>query len=128
MRPGTLADIVLAVHAAFVIFVVVAFVLILAGAGRWPWVRHRTFRALHLGAILFVAAETLLGITCPLTRWEDWLRADANGERSFVGRWIGRLLYYDLPDWVFAVAYSAFALAVVWAWLAIPPHPRSPGR
>ena len=117
-----IADAVLVVHALFVLFVVGGFVLILLGARRWGWVRNRTFRMLHLAAIAFVAAEALLGLACPLTTWEDALRG-ASTERSFVGRWVARLLYYDFPEWVFATAYCAFALAVIWTWIAIPPRP-----
>jgi len=117
-----IADAVLVVHALFVAFVVGGFVLILLGARSWGWVRNRTFRILHLAAIAFVAAEALLGIACPLTIWEDALRG-ASGERSFVGRWVARLLYYDFPEWVFTVAYCSFVIAVVWAWIAIPPRP-----
>ena len=120
-----LADAVLVVHVLFVLFVVGGFVLILAGARRWSWVRNRTFRMLHVAAIVFVAAETLLGVTCPLTLWEDTLRATGREERSFIGRWLAWLLYYDLPDWVFAIAYAAFALAVIGCWRAIPPRSRS---
>jgi len=120
-----LADAVLVVHVLFVLFVGGGFALILAGAGRWSWIRNRTFRMLHVAAIVFVAIEALLGVTCPLTGWEDMLRATGREERSFIGRWLAWLLYYDLPEWVFAIAYCAFALAVVWAWRAIPPRPRS---
>ena len=125
MTATWLADAVLIVHVLFVLFVVGGFALILAGAGRWSWIRNRTFRMLHVAAIVFVAAEALLGITCPLTGWEDMLRGTGREERSFIGRWLGWLLYYDLPEWVFAIAYCAFALAVVWAWRAIPPRARS---
>jgi hypothetical protein len=45
-------------------------------------------------------------------------------QRSFVGRWVARLLYYNFPEWVFAIAYCIFLLAVVWAWWAIPPLSR----
>ena len=116
-----MADAVLVVHALFVVFVVGGFVLILAGARSWGWVRNRMFRILHLAAIAFVAAEALLGLTCPLTTWEDALRG-AGTERSFVARWVARLLYYNFPEWVFTAAYCAFAVAVVWAWRAIPPR------
>ena len=116
-----IADAVLVVHAWFVLFVVGGFALILVGAQRWSWVRNRTFRLLHLVAIVFVAAEALLGATCPLTLWEDMLRGGGS-ERSFIGRWVGRLLYYDLPEWVFATTYCTFAAAVFWAWRAIPPR------
>ena len=119
------ADAVLIVHVLFVLFVVGGFALILAGARRWRWVRNRAFRIAHLAAILLVAAEALLGVTCPLTYWEDVLRAAGREERSFVGRWLAWLLYYDLPEWAFALAYAAFALAVIWSWRAIPPRARS---
>ena len=120
-----LADAVLVVHVLFVLFVVGGFVLILAGAGRWAWVHNRAFRIAHLGTIVFVAVETLLGFTCPLTLWEDVLRSAGREGRSFIGRWLAWLLYYDLPEWVFAIAYAAFALAVIACWWAIPPRARS---
>lgn len=120
-----IADAILVVHALFVLFVVGSLVLVLLGARRWSWVRNRSFRTLHLAAIAVVTAEALLGITCPLTAWEDAFRG-GSPERSFVGRWVARLLYYDFPEWVFATAYCAFALAVLWAWRAIPPRPSRP--
>src|ERR1700716_2656439 len=126
MARPSLADAVLVVHVLFVLFVGGGFVLVLAGAGRWSWIRNRTFRVSHVAAIVFVAVEALLGFTCPLTLWEDTLRATGREERSFIGRWLAWLLYYDLPEWVFGAAYCAFALAVVWAWGAVPPSPRSP--
>ena len=125
MHAAWLADAVLALHVLFVLFVVGGFALIFAGARRWGWVRNRAFRIAHLAAILLVAAEALLGVTCPLTYWEDVLRAAGREERSFVGRWLAWLLYYDLPEWAFALAYAAFALAVIWSWRAIPPRARS---
>jgi hypothetical protein len=125
MSAGLVADAILVIHALFVLFVVGGLVLILLGARRWSWVRNRTFRALHLAAIALVAAEALLGIACPLTIWEDMLRAAGPRQRSFIGRWVARLLYYDFPEWAFATAYCAFALAVLWAWRAVPPRVRS---
>ena len=116
-----LADAVLALHVLFVLFVVGGFALILIGARHWSWVRNRAFRIAHLAAIVFVAAEALLGVTCPLTYWEDLLRASGE-ERSFVGRWLAWLLYYNFPEWVFAIAYTVFAAAVILAWRAIPPR------
>jgi len=116
-----IADAVLVIHALFVLFVVGGLVLVLVGARRWGWVRNRAFRIAHLAAIAFVTAEALLGVTCPLTIWEDALRG-ASTERSFIGRWVARLLYYDFPEWVFATAYFLFAMAVLWAWRAIPPR------
>lgn len=117
-----LADVVLVVHFAFVLFVVGGFALILAGAALgWQWVRNRAFRYTHLAAIVLVAAEALIGMACPLTVWEHVLRRTSPDGPSFVARWVSRLLYYDLPEWAFATAYVVFASAVaVTLWL-IPP-------
>jgi uncharacterized protein DUF2784 len=120
---AALADLVLVVHFLFVLFVVGGLALIVVGARRWRWVRNRTFRIAHIAAIAFVAAESLLGIACPLTVWEDALRG--GGTSSFIGRWVAWLLYYDLPEWAFALAYCAFAAAVAWAWRAVPPRAKS---
>ena len=78
-------------------------------------------RIAHLAAIVFVAAEALLGVVCPLTALEDALR-DAPAAESFVGRGLHRLLYYSFPEWVFTTAYLAFALAVAATWWLVRPQ------
>jgi hypothetical protein len=116
-----LADVVLGVHLLIILFIVAGVPLAYLGAAlRWPWVRSRRWRVLHLGAMVFVAAESLLGITCPLTVWEDALR----GRRpagDFIERWIDRVIFYDAPTWVFTVAYVAFTVLVLVTWYAVPP-------
>ncbi|ABC35918.1 DUF2784 domain-containing protein [Burkholderia thailandensis] len=116
-----LADIVLVAHALIVLFIVGGLAAIWAGAALgWRWVRDRTFRLAHLLAIGVVATLAVFGVDCPLTALEDWLRTGAPGTQGFVQRWVGRLLYYDLPAWVFTVAYVLFALIVWLTWRQIP--------
>lgn len=118
-----LADIVLAIHFLFVLFVTVGLLAVWVGAALgWDWVHNLRFRIAHLAAIFFVAAESLAGIACPLTTWEDLLRQAEAGQGSFMQRWIGRLLYYNLPEWMFTVAYVLFALLVLASFLLIRPH------
>ncbi|MDD5328640.1 MAG: DUF2784 domain-containing protein [Sulfuricella sp.] len=118
-----LADAILAVHFLFVLFVAGGLPAIWVGAARgWRWVRNRRFRIAHLGAILFVSAESLAGIACPLTVWEDLLRDTGPAAGSFMQRWIGRLLYHNLPEWAFAIAYALFALLTLATWRAIRPR------
>jgi hypothetical protein len=118
------ADFVLVLHFAIAAFIAGGLACTWLGAALgWQWIRNRRFRLTHLAAIAFVAAEALLGIACPLTVWEDALRSGA-GERSFVARWVSRLLYYDLPEWVFTAAYVAAALATLAAWPVVRPRPR----
>jgi multisubunit Na+/H+ antiporter MnhB subunit len=123
------ADLVLAVHAAFVVFVVLGLVLILIGrASCWRWVRNRAFRLAHLAAIGVVALQAWLGVVCPLTTLEMSLRQRAGAaayEGTFVSHWVESLLYYDLPEWVFVVCYTAFAALVAASWFVVPPDPRA---
>jgi len=117
-----LADTVVVVHFLIVLFIVAGLPLIYLGVAlNWAWVRSRAWRALHLGAILFVAAESLLGITCPLTAWEDALRGRQHAG-GFIERWIHRIIFFDAPAWAFTMAYLAFAALVVGTWMAVPPH------
>lgn len=117
-----LADFILVVHFAFVLFVVFGLPLIWVGAAAgWRWIRNFRYRVAHLTAILIVSAEAAAGIWCPLTLWEDALRGTTS-DKSFVARWIHALLFYDLPVWVFTAAYVAFAVLVALTWWRIPPQ------
>lgn len=123
MDRSLLADAILVVHFGFVLFVVGGYALILAGAARgWRWVRNPAFRYLHVAAIVFVALEAVVGMACPLTVWEDALRQATPDHPSFIGRWVGRILYYDFPAWVFTTVYLAFAAAVVATLKWVPPR------
>ena len=118
-----LADTVLIVHFLFVLFVAGGLLAVWTGAALgWEWVRDIRFRVAHLAAILLVAAESLVGIACPLTVWEDFLRQTDSGGASFMQLWVGRLIFYDLPEWLFTLAYALFALVVLATFLLIPPR------
>ena len=116
-----LADVVLLVHAGFVLFVVGGLVAIWAGlAAGARFARSPLFRGAHLAAIAFVVAESLLGYACPLTLWEGALRG-AQDERGFIQRWVHAWLFWTAPDWVFTTAYVAFGLLVAATWWRWPP-------
>lgn len=116
------ADALLVAHFLVAAFIVGGLILVWIGAAaKWPWVRNPWFRYLHLGAIVFVAAEALLDYACPLTVWEDLLRGGARPE-SFVGRWVYRLLYYRAPEWLFTTLYALWALATLVTLRLVPPR------
>lgn len=120
-----LADLVLTLHSAIVAFVIGGLVLIVLGnLGHWRWVNALWFRLVHFGAIVIVIAEAWLDFTCPLTTLEMWLRARAHAmtySDSFIEHWLQRLVYYDVPPWVFLIGYSLFGLLVLASWLYYPP-------
>jgi Protein of Unknown function (DUF2784) len=109
-----------------VVFIVGAVPVVYLGAAlRWNWVRFRTWRVVHLGAILFVAAESSLGIASPLTIWEDILRGGQQ-RAGFIQRWVHQVMFYEAPTWVFTTTYVAFATLVLLTWITIPPVRRRP--
>jgi hypothetical protein len=121
-----LADAVAIVHAAYVAFVVIGFAAIVAGAlAGARWARSFVLRAVHLGAILLVCVEAMIGAVCPLTTLENSLRfraGVASYPGDFVGYWIDRLIFYNEPNWVFGLLYFVFAAAVALSWWRWPPR------
>jgi polyferredoxin len=124
-----LADLVLTGHFGIVVFVVGAVPLIVLGNVRgWAFVNGPTFRVAHLAAIAVVVGQAWLGVVCPLTTLESWLRAQAGQagyESSFIEHWLSRILFHDAPGWVFTAAYTLFGLAVAAAWWRFPPRRRA---
>jgi hypothetical protein len=121
-----LADLVVVVHFGYVVFVVVGLAAIVLGILlRWQWVRNFWFRTVHFAMIAVVAMESLCGILCPLTEWEDRLRelaGEPNEPNSFIGRWVHELLFVDASPAVLAVCYCLFGSAVLLALILAPPH------
>jgi hypothetical protein len=129
MSPATLADCILIFHALFVAVVVLSVPLIaLGGLCGWQWVRNPWFRFGHLAMIAFVAGESLVGMACPLTVWENQLRISASeqgyGNEDFIAAWLSRLIFYHFPPWVFTVAYVGFALLVAGLFYFVPVRKR----
>ena len=115
-----LADTILVIHFAFVVFVVVGFALILVGLlARWSWIHNRIFRVAHVAAIGIVVLQAWFGQLCPLTIWENALRRRAGQSdytESFVEHWLHEILFYQSEPWIFTVIYTAFGLLVALAW------------
>lgn len=82
-----LADAVLALHMAFILFVVLGGLLVL---------RRRWLAYLHVPAFVWGALIEFAGWICPLTPLENWLRVEG-GERGFRGgfinHYLGTLIY-----------------------------------
>jgi hypothetical protein len=125
-----LANAVLIAHVGIVLFIIGGLLLTLLGAAlRWQWVKNFWFRALHLVGIVYIAMEAWLGIVCPLTTLELWLREKAGQsvyEGDFIAYWMRQIMFYEAPPWVFIAAYSGFGALVVLSWFLV--RPTFPGR
>jgi hypothetical protein len=125
-----LADVIVVVHASYVAFVVFGLVAVVLGLvwGK-PWARNPWLRGVHLAMIGVVVGEALVGVPCPLTVWENRLRALAGQEVNrggFVADWAHRLIFFRAAPWVFTLVYCVFGLAVVLTFVLAPPRWRPP--
>lgn len=119
------ADAVLIVHIGVAAFLIAGQVAIIAGGIlNVRWVRNLWFRVVHLGLIVFIAGQSMLGRICPLTNLEQYLRALARQPSSHQTTTQARLfhlLFFDAPSWVFIAAHSLAALVILVTWFAVPP-------
>jgi hypothetical protein len=121
-----IADLVVAVHIAYVAYVLGGLLVILVGLIRkWRWIRSPWFRLTHLTAILIVVLELVFKTSCPLTVFEMRLRAMA-GESVSAGTFVGRLMHYLLfaavPGWMAEVIYIGCAVAIALTFVLAPPR------
>jgi len=82
-----LADLVLIIHLAFVIFVLCGGLLV----WKWRWIAW-----LHLPAAGWGAVVEYTGWICPLTPLENWLREQGGGigdGQDFIARYVLPILY-----------------------------------
>jgi hypothetical protein len=121
-----LADVVLAVHFAYVIGVVFGLLAILIGlALRRGWARNFWLRMTHLAMIGVVVVQAWLGVTCPLTVLERRLRVaggQAVSDLDFIEYWVHRVMFFRAPAYVFIACYTAFGLVVLATFLFAPPR------
>jgi lysylphosphatidylglycerol synthetase-like protein (DUF2156 family) len=121
-----LADLTVVVHAAYVLFVIFGLLAVLAGYLRgWAWIRNFWFRLIHLAMILIVVGESLCGIPCPLTVWEQRWRRLAGQEGyhgDFVASFVHDMLFFDFEPWVFTVCYTLFGMLVLATFFLAPPR------
>lgn len=130
---GFVADLVLYVHFAIVLFLSGGELIVLAGGAlRWKWVKNRIFRFTHLLLMGFVAFEALAGIWCPLTILEYDLRVGAGQAEGanvpFFAGLVRRIIFYDFPPWVFTALYVAFFLLIVLTLKLVPLEKRRKKR
>ena len=122
----SLANTILLLHVAVVAFVVLGLPAIMVGNCRkLAWANGLWWRSAHILAIAVVVVQAWFGHYCGLTVLESWLReqsGQAGYQGGFIEHWLQRLLYYEGPLWVFALAYTVFGALVAWAWWRYPPR------
>lgn len=120
-----LADLVLLLHAAFIVFVVLGGLVVF---------RHEWLAWLHLPAVAWAVYIEIAGSICPLTPLENYLREQAGGgayETGFIEHYIAPLVYPAGLTPGIQYLLAAFVLAVnipVYLYLLHTRKKRQPGR
>ncbi len=111
---SALADLVVALHATFVLFAVAGALLVWRQPA-WAWA--------HLPAAAWAALVELAGSTCPLTPLENWLRrrgGAAGYESGFVEHYLLPVLYPQALTREVQIVLGALVLALnaaLYAWI-----------
>ena len=114
-----LADAIMVIHLAWIIFMIWGFAQTIRGFFHPKFFERWLFRTIHLSGILFVTTLEILGKYCPLTLWENTLRSHYNPETdypgSFIIKQIEQMIYPDVSPLVViipTILIAAFTLAV----------------
>lgn len=110
MAYRVLADVVVAVHLLWILFLIFG-----AYWGR----KNRAVMVVHGAGMLFAVVINLLGWYCPLTHLEAWLmrkQGVPSYPGSFIGHYAYKLVYIDVPPTVITFLTLLLALASFWAY------------
>ncbi len=120
------ADGILLMHFVFVAFVVLGFVFIWIGhIVKLKFAKNAKFRICHVLTMGIVLCESLVGMICPLTEWENDLRVKGGEgqiyETSFIKEWIHKIMFFDFSERMFVVIYVVFFALILLTYWIIPP-------
>jgi len=120
-----LADIIMMIHFAWILFMIVGFIFTLGG---FIWKRYFDrwiFRTVHLLGILFVVILAILGEYCPLTILENNLVAKYDPSLTYPGSFIAhnieKLVYPEVSPVIIIVPTIIIGLITLVVYIIKPP-------
>ena len=127
------ADVILLIHFLFVAFVVLGFIFIWIGYfTKQKFAKNAKFRICHIVAMGIVLCESLIGMICPFTEWENYLRVrggqDQVYETGFMKEWIHKIMFFDFSELTFVIVYALFFALILLTFRVIPPDFKKPAK
>jgi len=123
-----LANIIVVMHFAWIIFMLTGFLLTLCGFWWKKIFDWLLFRYLHLLGILYVSLLAVMGKYCPLTIWENALREKHESGLAYSGpfiiHYIEKLVYPDINPWFIRIATALIAISTIIIFIIRPPQKR----
>lgn len=120
-----LADAIVVTHFLWILFMLSGFVLTLTGFFWKGFFDRWLFRTLHLLGIAYVSLLAIMGKYCPLTLWENTLRARYDPALTYPGSFMihyaEKLVYPDINPLVIRIPTTFIAVVTIVAFIIKPP-------
>ena len=104
----------------------VGFILTLRGLFYKNFFERWLFRTLHLFGIAYVSILAIMGKYCPLTIWENALRAKYDPRLTYAGsfmiHYIEKLVYPDINPLIVRILTTFIAVFTVVVFIIRPPE------
>lgn len=119
------ADTIVVMHFAWILFMLVGFILTLCAFFWRGFFDKWLFRTLHLFGIVYVSFLAIMGKYCPLTIWENSLRAKYDSTLTYSGscivHYIEKLIYLDVNLLVMLIPTIFIAIFTLVVFIIKPP-------
>ena len=120
-----LADLIVMIHSAWILFVLRGFILTLRGFLHKEFFERWLFRTLHLFGIAYVSILAMMGKYCPLTIWENTLRAKYDPRLTYPGSfmiyYVEKFVYPDINPLFIQIPTTFIAIFTVAVFIIRPP-------
>lgn len=121
-----LADTIVLMHFAWILFMLWGFILTLRGFLHKEFFERWLFRTFHLIGIAYVSVLAIMGKYCPLTIWENTLRAKYDHPLTYAGsftiHYIEKLVYPDINPLIIQIPTTFIAVFTVVVFIIRPPE------
>jgi len=121
-----LADLIVVVHFAWILFMLVGFIFTLYGFLHKEFFQRWIFRTLHLFGIAYVSILAIMGKYCPLTLWENTLRAKYAPHLTYPGssmiHYFEKFVYPDVNPLFIQIPTTFIAVFTVVVFIIKPPE------
>ena len=121
-----LADAIVVTHFAWILFMLVGFMLTLYGFFWKKFFDKWLIRTLHLFGIVYVSLLAIMGKYCPLTLWENVLRAKYDPSLTYPGSFMiyyaEKLVYPDINPLLIRIPTTFIAVFTILVFIIRPPQ------
>ncbi|MCD6107100.1 MAG: DUF2784 domain-containing protein [Caldisericaceae bacterium] len=120
-----LADTIVIIHFAWILFMLIGFIVTLCSFSKKKFWDRWLFRTIHLFGIVYVSSLAIMRKDCPLTLLENALRAKYNSALiypgSFMVYYVEKFVYPDVNLFLILIPTAFIAIFSIAIFIIKPP-------